>query len=105
MGDVASREKILRVQLAKEDLAPTKGKDEFDFAELASQTEGYSGSDLKNMCVAAAYRPIRELLKAERESTPPGRKREAETERDGEDEAPTLRALKLCDFLAAKDDV
>ena len=107
LPDVASREKILRVQLAKEDLAPTKGKDEFDFAELASQTEGYSGSDLKNMCVAAAYRPIRELLKAERESTPPGGKRkcEAETERDGEGEAPTLRALKLCDFLAAKDDV
>ena len=33
--------------------------------ELAELTEGYSGSDLKNLCVAAAYRPIRELLKNE----------------------------------------
>lgn len=38
---VESREKILRTLLAKEKVA------ELDFKELATMTEGYSGSDLK----------------------------------------------------------
>eukprot|EP00850_Spirogloea_muscicola_P019691 SM000196S05383 [mRNA] locus=s196:160666:169231:- [translate_table: standard] len=61
LPDAANREKILRVILAKEKL-----DDAFSFAELANSTEGYSGSDLKNLCVAAAYQPIRELLKEEK---------------------------------------
>ncbi|CAJ2661686.1 unnamed protein product [Trifolium pratense] len=28
-------------------------------------TEGYSGSDLKNICATAAYRPVRELIQQE----------------------------------------
>ncbi|CAM6095308.1 unnamed protein product [Calypogeia fissa] len=55
-----NRVKILRVILAEEELEPN-----FDFEELARMTEGYSGSDLKNLSIAAAYRPIRELLDAE----------------------------------------
>ncbi len=47
--------------LKDENLGPA-----FSVEELAAQTEGYSGSDLKNMCVAAAYRPIRELIAAEK---------------------------------------
>jgi hypothetical protein len=43
--------------LAKEDLEPS-----VDFGVLASMTEGYSGSDLKNLSIAAAYQPIREYL-------------------------------------------
>ena len=39
-----SREKILRTLLSKEKV------DELDFKELATMTEGYSGSDLK-VCV------------------------------------------------------
>eukprot|EP00243_Klebsormidium_subtile_P003995 TRINITY_DN1777_c0_g1_i1.p1 TRINITY_DN1777_c0_g1~~TRINITY_DN1777_c0_g1_i1.p1 ORF type:complete len:674 (+),score=306.34 TRINITY_DN1777_c0_g1_i1:68-2023(+) len=57
LPDVENREKILRVVLEKEEL----GSD-IDYKELAEATEGYSGSDLKNMCVTAAYRPVRELL-------------------------------------------
>uniref|UniRef100_A0A0A0LJV7 AAA+ ATPase domain-containing protein n=1 Tax=Cucumis sativus TaxID=3659 RepID=A0A0A0LJV7_CUCSA len=53
---VESRELILRTLLSKE-----KAED-LDFKELATMTEGYSGSDLKNLCVTAAYRPVRELL-------------------------------------------
>ncbi|CAF2107372.1 unnamed protein product [Brassica napus] len=30
---------------------------------LPPMTDGYSGSDLKNFCTTAAYRPVRELIK------------------------------------------
>ncbi|PUZ55742.1 hypothetical protein GQ55_5G236800 [Panicum hallii var. hallii] len=56
-----SRELIMKKLLSKE-----KVKD-IDFKELAKMTEGYSGSDLKNLCVTAAYRPVRELLQKEKE--------------------------------------
>ncbi|KQK04715.1 putative cell division cycle ATPase isoform X2 [Brachypodium distachyon] len=56
-----SRELILRTLLSKE-----KVDKDIEFKELATMTEGYSGSDLKNLCVTAAYRPVRELLKKER---------------------------------------
>ncbi|KAI5063446.1 hypothetical protein GOP47_0022306 [Adiantum capillus-veneris] len=55
-----NREKILNAILSKEAVS-----DDLDTAELANMTEGYSGSDLKNLCTVAAYRPIRELLKKE----------------------------------------
>lgn len=42
LPDATNREKILRVILAKEDLA-----DDVDFEALANMTDGYSGSDLK----------------------------------------------------------
>ncbi|RVW65151.1 hypothetical protein CK203_035797 [Vitis vinifera] len=52
--------KILRIFLASENIEPG-----FQFDKLANATEGYSGSDLKNLCVAAAYRPVQELLEEE----------------------------------------
>ncbi|KAI5063758.1 hypothetical protein GOP47_0022305 [Adiantum capillus-veneris] len=55
-----NREKILNAILSKEAVS-----DDLDIAELANMTEGYSGSDHKNLCTVAAYRPIRELLKKE----------------------------------------
>ncbi|XP_022922147.1 ribosome biogenesis ATPase RIX7-like isoform X1 [Cucurbita moschata] len=60
LPSVESREMIMRTLLSKE-----KAED-LDFKELATMTEGYSGSDLKNLCVTAAYRPVRELLQQER---------------------------------------
>ncbi|KAF3328950.1 Spastin [Carex littledalei] len=45
---------------------PEKADDGLDFKELATITEGYSGSDLKNLCTTAAYRPVRELIQRER---------------------------------------
>lgn len=56
-----SRELILRTVLSKE-----KVDENIEYKELATMTEGYSGSDLKNLCMTAAYRPVRELLKKER---------------------------------------
>jgi SpoVK/Ycf46/Vps4 family AAA+-type ATPase len=61
LPDGGNRAKILKVILAKEDLSQ-----DVDLDELAGLTEGYSGSDLKNLCVAAAYRPIREILEKEK---------------------------------------
>lgn len=42
LPDAANREKILRVILAKEELAP-----DMDLEAVANMTDGYSGSDLK----------------------------------------------------------
>ncbi|AAF24564.1 F22C12.12 [Arabidopsis thaliana] len=58
---VENREKILRTLLAKE-----KVDENLDYKELAMMTEGYTGSDLKNLCTTAAYRPVRELIQQER---------------------------------------
>ncbi|KAJ6928256.1 hypothetical protein NC652_012367 [Populus alba x Populus x berolinensis] len=61
------------------------------FDKLANATEGYSGSDLKNLCIAAAYRPVEELLEEEK-----GGKNGA---------APALRPLNLNDFIQSKAKV
>ncbi|GAV56541.1 AAA domain-containing protein/FHA domain-containing protein [Cephalotus follicularis] len=61
LPDAPNRAKILKVILAKEDLSP-----DFDFDSIANMTDGYSGSDLKNLCVAAAHRPIKEILEKEK---------------------------------------
>ncbi|XP_059442717.1 uncharacterized protein LOC132174960 isoform X3 [Corylus avellana] len=60
LPDSANRAKILKVILAKEDLG------DVDFDAIANMTDGYSGSDLKNLCVTAAHRPIKEILEKEK---------------------------------------
>ncbi|KAK1267531.1 hypothetical protein QJS04_geneDACA019370 [Acorus gramineus] len=62
---------------------------DFKYDELANATEGYSGSDLKNLCIAAAYRPVQELLEEEQKGGTCGT-------------SPILRPLKLDDFIQAK---
>lgn len=62
LPNAESRERILRTLLAKEKL-----EEGFDFKELAIMTDGYTGSDLKNLCTAAAFRPVRDFLKTEQE--------------------------------------
>lgn len=87
LPDAENRVKILRIFLAQETLEP-----KFQFEKLADATEGYSGSDLKvmplnvyydldlhpnfsyfcilqNLCIAAAYRPVQELLEEEKKVT------------------------------------
>ncbi|XP_010436397.1 PREDICTED: uncharacterized protein LOC104720133, partial [Camelina sativa] len=55
LPDAPNRANILKVILAKEDLSP-----DLDIDGVARMTNGYSGSDLKNLCVTAAHRPIKE---------------------------------------------
>ncbi|WCJ21355.1 P-loop containing nucleoside triphosphate hydrolases superfamily protein [Euphorbia peplus] len=61
LPDAPNREKILRVILAKEELTS-----DVDLEAVANMTDGYSGSDLKNLCVTAAHCPIREILETEK---------------------------------------
>ena len=60
LPDATNRAKILKVILAKEELAA-----DVDLDAIASMREGYSGSDLKNLCVTTAYFPIQEMLEKE----------------------------------------
>lgn len=98
LPDATNREKILRVILAKEELAP-----DMDLQAVASITDGYSGSDLKNLCVTAAHCPIREILEKE--------KKEKALALAENKPAPALRSsvdvrpLNLDDFKYAHDQV
>ncbi|OVA17037.1 AAA+ ATPase domain [Macleaya cordata] len=87
LPDAENRKKILRIFLAQENL-----ESDFKYDELANATEGYSGSDLKNLCIAAAYRPVQELLQEEKKG-------------DMDNVAPELRPLNLGDFIEAKAKV
>lgn len=77
LPDKDNRERILRTILEKEAVA-----DDLDFAELANTTEGFSGSDLKNLCTVAAYRPIRELMKEEQKKNEKKTEEASDTESD-----------------------
>ncbi|CAJ1952976.1 unnamed protein product [Sphenostylis stenocarpa] len=102
-----NREMILKTLLAKEK------HENLDFKELATMTEGFTGSDLKNLCITAAYRPVRELIKGERMKEMEKKKREAEGQnsedasnnKDKEDQEITLRPLNMEDMKQAKSQV
>ncbi|KAL6902168.1 hypothetical protein ACP4OV_005044 [Aristida adscensionis] len=98
LPDASNRKKILGVILAKEDLA-----DDVDLETIANLTEGYSGSDLKNLCVTAAHRPIREILEKEK-------KERALAEAENRPLPPPhssndVRTLRLSDFIHAHEQV
>ncbi|XP_030543318.1 uncharacterized protein LOC115750242 isoform X2 [Rhodamnia argentea] len=98
LPDAANRERILRVILAKEEL----GSD-IDLEAVANMTEGYSGSDLKNLCVSAAHCPIREILdKEKKEKTlAVAENRPVPSLYSGTD----IRPLKMDDFRYAHEQV
>lgn len=59
LPSAAQREKILTLMLAA---TPTDAA--FSITDLVKRTEGYSGSDLKELCRNAAMRPVREFLRS-----------------------------------------
>ncbi|CAL1404824.1 unnamed protein product [Linum trigynum] len=114
LPSVENREMILKTLLSKEKT------EDLDFKELAIMTEGFSGSDLKNLCVTAAYRPVRELIQKERlkekerkkkaaeeatTSSENGSESDAAKEEDKEERVITLRALDMEDLRQAKNQV
>ncbi|XP_031503936.1 uncharacterized protein LOC116266753 isoform X2 [Nymphaea colorata] len=103
-----NREQILKTLLSKEKV------EELDYKELATMTEGYTGSDLKNLCTTAAYRPVRELLqqelakerKAKSEEEANKTTEEGETSEGDKEEPPiTLRPLTMEDMRWSKNQV
>eukprot|EP01124_Arcella_intermedia_P036811 TRINITY_DN9717_c0_g1_i1.p1 TRINITY_DN9717_c0_g1~~TRINITY_DN9717_c0_g1_i1.p1 ORF type:complete len:1346 (+),score=342.86 TRINITY_DN9717_c0_g1_i1:552-4040(+) len=123
LPDAENRLKILKVILKNEDLSSS-----VDLAELAKITEGYSGSDLNNLCMAAAYQPIREHLRNEKkelQKKTDGTAEKAEEiksdsvlkkdedmmdeDKEGldieEKETPPLRSLLMSDFTNAMKEI
>ncbi|PUZ58769.1 hypothetical protein GQ55_5G534700 [Panicum hallii var. hallii] len=106
LPSMESRELIMRRLLSKE-----KVDEGLDFKELATMTEGYSGSDLKNLCTTAAYRPVRELIQKERKKELEKLKREkggtpSDLTKKKENEGPIiLRPLNMTDLKEAKNQV
>ncbi|XP_066398270.1 uncharacterized protein [Miscanthus floridulus] len=98
LPDAPNRKKILSVILAKEDLA-----DDVDLEALVNLTDGYSGSDLKNLCITAAHCPIREILEREK-------KERTLAEAENRPAPPQccsgdVRPLKFSDFKHAHEQV
>ncbi|PNH10395.1 Katanin p60 ATPase-containing subunit A-like 2 [Tetrabaena socialis] len=62
LPDAAARAAYLRAVLLRPELAGHR-LGGADVAELAGLTEGYSGSDLSQLCREAAMQPVRELLR------------------------------------------
>lgn len=54
--DFEAREKVFEISSKGIDLDP-----ELNFGELATTTDGYSGSDIANICREAIFAPVREL--------------------------------------------
>ncbi|XBH97700.1 hypothetical protein VPH35_127336 [Triticum aestivum] len=98
LPNAPNRERILKLILSKEVLA-----EDVNLESVASMTDGYSGSDLKNLCVTAAGRPIRDLLEREQKE-----KSLAITEGRPDPAlltADDIRPLRMDDFKSAHDQV
>eukprot|EP00939_MAST-03C_sp_MAST-3C-sp1_P001341 g1341.t1 len=102
LPDCGGRENILRIMLKGETLSS-----DFDFQVLASDelTKGFSGADLKELCRAAAMRPLQDLL--EREDEEGGEEKGIESKRTSAPSRSSVRfrALQLSDFVEARKDV
>uniref|UniRef100_A0A7S0L4E8 AAA+ ATPase domain-containing protein n=1 Tax=Coccolithus braarudii TaxID=221442 RepID=A0A7S0L4E8_9EUKA len=105
MPTVSSRQAVLDCLLRGEDLAS-----DIDTEKLAMETEGYSGSDLEQLCRTAALRPVQDLLASEIDGdgtdaeavVAPVASCDAESETpDGTPSKQLLRKLVLDDFRHA----
>ncbi|KAJ3431496.1 aaa-type atpase family protein-related [Anaeramoeba flamelloides] len=95
MPNKEAREQILRTLLQNEEL-----EKDFDFEKLAEKTEGYSGSDLKNLCITAAYEPIRDLLyseSGEKKKREMKKKKENEKRKEKEKEKEEGKGKEMCE--------
>lgn len=98
LPDQAQRKKILSIMLAN---VPCHSS--FDLDALVRKTEGYSGSDLRELCRAAAMVPVREVLRSRSGREHVERARKNPTG-DGEaahgaDLAMSVRPLRNSDFF------
>ena len=88
LPDAAARREILELMLRDEALSP-----DVDLGALAVMTANYSGSDLKNLCMAAALNAVRRAIRATVGGAPDW------------SAVPVHRSLQWADFLRAFDEV
>ncbi len=81
-----------RMEIVRKLLKEEKTEEGLDLAKIAAETNGYSGSDLKELCRAAMHAPLKDLFEEEART---GRKSDARQ----------LRPLTTADILAAKQMV
>ena len=62
LPDLPNRTQILKIHLKDENLSP-----DLRLETVAEKTDGFSGSDLRQLCVAAAYIRLRDFIKMEEE--------------------------------------
>ncbi|KAG0717762.1 ATPase family AAA domain-containing protein 1-A [Chionoecetes opilio] len=86
---VEQREEILRLVLREEDV-----REDADVAGMARQTEGFSGSDLLELCRTASVYRLRHLLEADSESS-------SDQSHKQQEEVETLRPITSGDFKQA----
>ena len=89
LPSVVQRQKILTILLKNASLVT-----DFSLDRIIAATEGYSGSDLKEMCRNAAMIPLREYL----------REHGSDLDRQKKRITPELRPLTTDDFLGEERD-
>ncbi|XP_024528559.1 uncharacterized protein LOC9633323 isoform X2 [Selaginella moellendorffii] len=98
--DAENRAKILKVILSDEDLSP-----DFNMEEVAAAADGYSGSDLKNLCTTAAYIRIRELLEQEKKEMEKAKAQGVEKPAAPTGVTPYIRPISMADMRHAMEKV
>eukprot|EP01059_Diplonema_ambulator_P035225 TRINITY_DN8210_c0_g3_i1.p1 TRINITY_DN8210_c0_g3~~TRINITY_DN8210_c0_g3_i1.p1 ORF type:complete len:525 (+),score=220.18 TRINITY_DN8210_c0_g3_i1:137-1711(+) len=100
LPDKQCRVEILKVLLKDENVAA-----EVSLEDVASNTPGYTGSDLRNLCITAAYRPIKRYLKEhpvdDVGQDDPFVEKEMRMLQEGEDAKVQLGSILKADFDAA----
>lgn len=104
-----------RVEILKKVLKEVELQEPFDYMKIAEITEGYSGSDLKELCRAAMMTPVRESLRVVAKHRKMAMDAAANLEGSaalksvplslGSQESSRLRPLTLTDVLTARDEV
>jgi SpoVK/Ycf46/Vps4 family AAA+-type ATPase len=98
LPNLPSRVQILQLILQDEVL-----DESFSIEQLAAKTDGYSGSDLKALCIRAAHEPIRELLRCETQGVdahaPSAEPADDGDGRFGAASTSSLRPVRMSDFF------
>eukprot|EP00056_Hartaetosiga_gracilis_P014527 m.240792 g.240792 ORF g.240792 m.240792 type:complete len:390 (+) comp16048_c0_seq1:157-1326(+) len=102
LPDRKQRERILRVILRHEQL----GRD-VAVAELARQTEGYSGADLRELCRLAATKALRHSIRTaqKNQQAADGHSEEEKEQQLPQDKQVEVRAMVMKDFVGARSAV
>jgi SpoVK/Ycf46/Vps4 family AAA+-type ATPase len=85
---------ILSSDAASSDISPE------NIDSLADRTERFSGSDLHELCRAAAFGPVRDAIDDERLATADG----SQVRAGGKPRTRKLRKLAMADFVAVLDN-